>query len=156
MLRVAQTDPRNVEIRSDSQYVVSRFAVILQMAEAWQGSNADLWFALAEIVRQDPGRIMVTKVKGHATWGDVDSGEVNFLDKRGNACADTLARQGADQHAMLPFILQRAHERKKQTKAIQGAMVDILTERGADLDAIREVLPPATRGGFVRRVRRRM
>ena len=78
------------------------------------------------------------------------------MPKRGNAQADALARDGAERHAMLPFILDRARERKKQAMKLQQAMVDILSERGADLAKIKEVLPRPERGGFLRSARRRM
>ena len=135
--------------------MVSRYAQIEHITEDWGGTNLDLWLSLAAVVSEAPGRIKVTKVKGHALWGDVDHGLVSFLDKRGNACADGLARDGANKHAMLPFILDRARERRKQTMKIQQAMVDILMERGTDLGDIRDILPRPDRGGFLRRVRQR-
>ena len=117
VLRAAQVDLRPIEIRSDSQYVVSRFSHIEQITAEWGGSNLDLWLALAAVVAETPGRILVTKVKGHASWGDVELGVVNFLDKRGNAQADALARDGAERpRGTWEGLCKFRAEHGKQTK----------------------------------------
>ena len=160
VIRAILIDSRPLEARSDSKYVVDNFRRLESIMNAPHItiSNPDLWTQLWGLVRNCLGKVIVVKVKGHATWGDVESGDVCYLDKRGNALPDQLARQGADMHPAMPHIMTRAAERKKMVCTIQRVFLNILRERGEDLSAIRDALPPMPRriGAFARCVRRRL
>eukprot|EP00973_Karenia_brevis_P052414 7282465-Karenia_brevis.AAC.1 len=108
LLDAVQSDARNLEIRSDSQYVVNGFN---KHMDRWRQSgwcngsrpvsNVDIWQELDTALHQrSDGSVRVVKVKGHASWEDVSTGKVTFADKCGNDKADELAVLGAALHGV--------------------------------------------------------
>ena len=96
--------------------------------------NADLWVAVDNLLeaRQREGvPVVVSKVKGHAEVQDVVSGLVEPQDKYGNDAADTLACEGADQHAVPAHVVRQARLRATVGAAVQNMMIDILDARNA-------------------------
>ena len=56
-----------------------------------------LWKQRDEVIKaKHPESATLAKVKGHATDGDVQSGEVDEEDKKGNGEADDAAERGAN------------------------------------------------------------
>ena len=100
-------DPRPVHIKTDSEYVVRGFELYHQwMHEGWKGSHVDLWTQFNEIIAEDPSRVHISKVLGHATWLDVRLGKSSREDKLGNDAADRLAVDGSNMHPA-GIVLQR-------------------------------------------------
>ena len=157
-LLVMESDARALEIRTDSKYVhdgVRRWPQWRHLG--WGGGNADLWQRVHQCLERAPGRVMTTKVKGHATWQDVESRRVLLEDKIGNAHADRLAGAGADMHRAMVELERAANDRREVARHAQGIMVSILVDRAEKLDMLpsRVVEPPPTQG-FTRRVARRL
>ena len=70
------------------------------MKRPWSLQNdGDLWANFWEtLMIRSPGSIWVTKVKGHATEVQVQQGQVEEDDKKGNDEADRAAGEGVDEH----------------------------------------------------------
>ena len=135
-INVLELDLRNVEVRTDSAYVINgtRNLSLWRRRNFWTNrraiKNADLWKRLDAILRKrrkDSWKML--KVKGHASARDVQLGHVALEDKLGNDRADALAVAGA---------LCRSHDWKARSKfrqeiivtaAVQKMMVDIVVER---------------------------
>ena len=86
-------------IYSDSAFFVNGW----QRGKAWCTSavriHADVWRQLWSAAEDyGIGLINVVKVKGHATQADIDRSVSSPMDKWGNDCADTAAKQGAALH----------------------------------------------------------
>ena len=125
-VRAAETDPRQLEIRTDSRFVV----LGAQNARA-RHSHMDLWARLAPRL----GRVTLVKVKGHATWSHVRLGFVSAADKVGNAQADRLANAGAEMHPARPALEQKVKEQRDLARAYQKSLVKLLREHD---QAVRE------------------
>ena len=108
----------------------------------WRGDNADLFGVLATILMRRGGSVRFVKVKGHAKDEDVESGRVTPLDKHGNDSADSLARAGADAHAVPPVVVEQYAARRLCAKEVQCMMVRILQRR--KIAEERLALPEAT------------
>ena len=133
VVKLLEREWRPVQIRSDSQYVVNgvkNFSAWRGLG--WRGENCDLWSRLASLMIQRPLEdVAVTKVKGHATNQDVESGRVLPEDKVGNDGADELAKAAALTQAAPDDLLRRAVARERQASAIQLMFLRILGERFA-------------------------
>ena len=157
-IKAAETDPRDIEIRSDSAYVVRG----LMAPSSWRMQvsrvNGDLWARVDALVTASPNRILVTKVKGHATWRDVAQQTVSYSDKVGNAEADRLARAGADQHASVLHLEQSSQRRIAKTRQYHKCLLRIMKARARALGALPEHItaPPQNFCQFARNVRRRL
>ena len=87
-----EAEPRAIELRSDSKYVVDGVMRHARWRLAgWRGDNADLWAIMSAILSERGTDVRVVKVKGHATDVDVQRGRVDPIDKFGNDAADELA-----------------------------------------------------------------
>jgi ribonuclease HI len=136
VIRVLQIELRNIDIRSDSAYVVDG---VHKRLEKWrrQGfaskagaiKNHDLWMQLSRLLQErPPGSWKLTKVKGHASARDILEGKVTREDKEGNDWADALAVAGCTKSRALRGGDPLA-ERMLLTKAVQKMMTDILLAR---------------------------
>ena len=82
-----EAEPRSVQIRTDSQYVIHGVSVLESQRE-----NGDLWRVMGELLdARGRDACAFIKVKGHAKDVDVSSGIVLAIDKAGNDAADGLA-----------------------------------------------------------------
>ena len=145
------------EIRTDSLYV-------WRGARAWQSwkqrgwgeSHEDLWDRFSRAMQgKADGQMLFTKVKGHASWGDVRQGRVTRQNKVGNAMADFLAVQGAALHpSALPLAAH--HETRVQfAKELQQMYLSILREQQQDTRDIEEAMFNVADGRFVMAQRQR-
>ena len=152
-----ENDPRPLELRTDSQYVhdgIRRWNAWRR--SGWPGANGDLWGRVHSCLIRDPGRVVTTKVKGHATWDDVSRGRVRLEDKIGNSHADRLAGAGADLHEALIALETEAQARIEGAKAQQRKMLKILMERESLLSQLPAHVVDPPFGQFTRNVRRRL
>ena len=85
-----------------------------------------------------PGRIKVSRVKGHATWLDVWLGNTTDADRYGNIQADKLAVQGSEMHPAAVVLEARATDREQKAMRIQRFMLDIAMAREDALRALIE------------------
>ena len=156
-LKVCEAEPRHIEIRSDSAYVCKGFHAPASWRLNPSRVNADLWKRVQSILAPNPDRIMVSKVKGHASWSDVAQGRVDFHDKVGNAEADKLACQGADSHASVSRMHAASEERRTLARRFHKHVLGILKERLSLLSQLPELITgPPTGQNFARNVRRRL
>ena len=77
----------------------------------------------------------LSKVKGHATSGDVQKGYVSARNKHGNDAADALATSAAHSHALPARAVQEVFYRRRVVRDVQLMMVDILSARSQSLAA---------------------
>ena len=75
----------------------------------------------------------MSKVKGHATYKDVQRDNVSSRDKHGNDAADALATTAAKSHALPARVVQEVLYRKKVVRDVQLMMIDILAARSESL-----------------------
>jgi len=123
-------DPRELDIRSDSQYVCEGVRTLHSWASAgWHGVSADLWNLLASELRARETNVCVSWVKGHAKQIDIDRGRTTREDKEGNDGADELAVAGATLHEIDSEVVDSAALRKLSAKRVQGMMVHVLKAR---------------------------
>jgi ribonuclease HI len=104
-LHVLREEERSFEVRTDAKYLVDGVRSLpLRLQRAWYRSpsmaqfvpNADLWYEVDwRLSRRPPGSCLLTKIKGHATEGDVRDGVISQLDAWGNAGADWVAQWAA-------------------------------------------------------------
>ena len=104
-VRVCESDPRSLDIRSDSKFVVDGCSRIARGAPAQ--AHSDVWERIAPFILS--GRVTVTKVLGHAKWRDVHSGRETLENKLGNGKADELAVAGAASHEHHVFFYKSYH-----------------------------------------------
>ena len=144
-----------VDIRTDPLYVqrgASAWAV--WRSRGWRGSHEDLWHRFSLAMREKTeGQVVFTKVKGHASWGDVRQGRVTRQDKVGNAMADFLAVQGAALHPAAIHLASAQDERTQFAKDLQKMYLRILMEQGKDTRDIEDAMPNFGNGSFVRSTR---
>ena len=141
LVRIVEGDARALEVRSDSQYVVNGFRMLFGLSHS---SHVDLWDRLRLALRTCRDRVIVTKVRGHATWSDVHMGRISLLDKIGNARADALAVQGASAHGH-DHITARALEHWRHAETVQRQFLAILAEHETDSQEMREAIEFHTR-----------
>ena len=104
-------DPRPLDIRSDSEYVVKGVhALRSRPDEIFVGDNADLWQLISRELRFRQTAVDVSWVKGHAKPIDVTRGRTTHQDMVGNNSADGLAVQGAASHSVLEELVAKALE----------------------------------------------
>eukprot|EP00973_Karenia_brevis_P035029 4830704-Karenia_brevis.AAC.1 len=72
------------------------------------------------------------KVKGHASFKDVENGVALAEDKYGNDCADSLAVAGAAMHSVRPRERQKILDRTVVAIDMQRMMVEIIMARRAE------------------------
>ena len=124
-LAVMESEPRRLEIRTDSKYVVDGVG-----RPGRRGDNHDLWHTFHELLAaRGDGNTRFVKVKGHAKSKHVLSGLVQAIDKLGNDEADKLAVRGAETHAIPAQIMTVKQRRFKQAKATHRMMLNILVAR---------------------------
>lgn len=129
VIAVLQRDPRPVEIRTDSKYVINGFRSCL--APSSPGThNADLWDLLSGELRKRPcGSVRLVKVKGHAKLFHEKQGLVTAEDRLGNDAADSLAVLGSRLHSVDDQAVRLAKAKRCVAYAVQEMMVHILTAR---------------------------
>ena len=118
-VRAAEADPRQLQIRTDSKYVI-----LGARNPQSRGSHADLWARLVPHLH----RVSFYKVKGHATWSDVRLGFSSAADKIGNAKADKLANRGSEMHPASPALEEAVESQKQLAKSYQKSLINILRE----------------------------
>ena len=124
-LAVLECEPRRLEIRTDSKYVIDG-----ARNPDRRGDNADLWRVFHEtLAARGEGYTCFVKVKGHAKDHHVKSGLVLPIDKFGNDGADKLAVQGAKLHAVPAPVLAVKQRRLTQAKATHRMMLKVLSAR---------------------------
>jgi len=126
-------DPRELDIRSDSEYVcrgVHNWRTWVD--EGWRGESADLWDMLASQLRARETIVTVSWVKGHAKKIDIDRGRTTWEDKVGNDGADELAVAVAKAHEIPSEVTESASLRKLAAKRVHGMMVCVLKARMAE------------------------
>ena len=132
VLHVLKNEPRPVHIKTDSAYalrgcLVHRFA---WFADGWQKVlHADLWKQLHDILQMRGDSVTVSKVKGHATFEDVQKGVVTSRDKHGNDGADSLANSAAESISLPPHMVHEIKHRRAVVRDMQYMMVEILNAR---------------------------
>ena len=158
LLKVLEREPhRAIEVRSDSRYVVDGFLRMSRWAGSLDGpvSNGDLWRRIANLISQNPQRVIVTWVKGHARWADVSTGRVNLFDKVGNAEADKLAVAGSNMHGALLLLEAEMLARKECFRRYHMSVLAILRERCHALNELPEHVTGPPVGMLARRTARR-
>ena len=109
VLHVLQHEPRDVHIKTDSEYVLQG---CLRHRFTWAATNwtkvrnADLWQQVHSCLQRRASGVRLSKVKGHATSKDVAKGSVTSRDKHGNDSADSLASLAAMSHAMPAHVVR--------------------------------------------------
>eukprot|EP00973_Karenia_brevis_P027613 3806226-Karenia_brevis.AAC.1 len=115
-MQVLEAQTGALEIRSDSQYVVEGCLPYRHKwkQQGWKGiDNVDLWQRVDFLLEsKNPGDVLVTKVKGHATAEDVRTGVITATDRFGNHGADRLAVAGAALHAVERDVIVKAQARR--------------------------------------------
>jgi len=123
-------DPRELDIRTDSEYVCKGVSTWRSWVDpGWSGESSDLWNLLALELRTRGTNVRVSWVKGHAKKIDIDRGVTTWEDKLGNDGADQLAVAGAKSHEILCDVLDDALQRKSCAQAVQGMMICIVKAR---------------------------
>ena len=100
------------------------------------GAHADLWQRLNVCISRDPQRVCFAKVKGHATWRDVEMNRETHVNKVGNARADALAREGSDLHTAILPLVHSCLRRRRMTRDYHKILHDILIARDRALAAL--------------------
>ena len=168
-LRAAQTDPRRLLIKTDSQYVVGGVRQFPCWRErGWEGPNWDLWEQVRQLLSADPSRVDVQWVKGHASMADVRRNVTTWEDRVGNNCADRLAGQGADLACLACPSLAAATALQQQRREFAVAHHKMLLGVAKEWHAAVQELPflysraapnpcapPSRPGSFARRALRR-
>ena len=132
IISAIESEPRFLEVRTDSKYVCDGFQAIRQdkLRVHSSGDNADLWSVLASTVAaREADSVIVTKVKGHAKDHHVASGQVLAVDKWGNDHADTLAVEGRKEHEPPQHLVDAFIGRRAASKATHMMMRQILEAR---------------------------
>eukprot|EP00664_Eupelagonemidae_sp_cell27_P006048 gene6048-8598_t len=140
LVRVLETDPRRLEVCSDSQWCLDRIRRDLQRWRGWgwrkgpssarRPPHVDLWRRLdAALAARPEGHVLFRKVKGHASARDVAAGRVAGCDRAGNDAADALAVAGAALHGVDPRRVAAARRRVEAARAVQALMLDVARER---------------------------
>ena len=150
---MALMQPWAVHFATDSASMKSKGDKLIKAAEDWMqedGENwiyrrnpcgkpwglqkdGDLWdLVWNALLSRGPKRQIIKKVKGHATQEEVDSGEVQEEDKRGNDIADKLADCGAQEVGGQAFLnvvkwMEKRHDDyAKLISRIQKVIVAVL------------------------------
>ena len=104
---VALCSNKAVHIATDSQAFLDKGLYLRNLVKEGKeprkpfGSqkDGDLWRIWFLFLKEKGHRaVKITKVKGHATQDDIDSGKVRSTDKEGNDKADAAAKKGIKQH----------------------------------------------------------
>ena len=110
LLLACVRDPRPLDVRSDSMYVVSGVQSLLTQTspDVSFGDHADLWQLVRDELRTRSTPVTVCWVKGHAKAVEIVRGRTTATDKEGNDGADELAVLGASSHQIPACILTAA------------------------------------------------
>ena len=119
----------DVEVRTDSQYVVTGLSKLRLRGLTSIGSHEDLWSRVHDAIGNRASCVRAVKVLGHAKWRDVHAGRVLIEDKIGNSHADTLAVAGAEMHLGVGRIGALAKEPRQATMKLHRMYLDILLEQ---------------------------
>ena len=139
-----------VEVRSDSQYVVSQAAQLLRGEKVHPKANVDLWKEMEqEIGARQSSDLVFTWVKAHTTLRDVEKGRTTAQNKCGNDAADALASAAAQQHEAPAGLMAAAQRRKRHAVAFHSLACAILKQRAEDLEKLVEVVPGVHRNPSV-------
>ncbi len=138
VILVLKSEPRPLEVRSDSQYCVRGFESLMDAeARGWRTAsgkelaNVDLWQEAHRLLAvREPNSFRIRKVKGHSSFLDVQHGRTTELDKTGNDAADGLAVAGAALHAVGPPRRSKLAIHLTRVQAVQRLMLEICLERG--------------------------
>ena len=131
VVMVLRRDQRDLEIRTDSEWVLNGFQSWTSWKDAgWSGEHPDLWSELSALLssRAVSSAAMV-KVVGHASQTQVNRGHVLAEDKLGNDEADALATLAADSHAAPSALVQAAALRSAHAEATHKMMLRIISAR---------------------------
>ena len=144
VVTAAARDHRHLHIKTDSAFVVGGFERFAQwQASGWQGSHGDLWAQLQVMLESAPGRLHISKVKGHASWLDVRMGRSTLADKTGNDAADKLAVAGSNQHPAAIVLQRQCEEASEKCSRVQRSLLDIALAREEALRNMpEEAMPP--------------
>ena len=86
-----------LHIRTDYAYVHINLCKLLKHRQlnitGW--NHRDLWKRIQDNLNTNNRPVEITKVKGHATFEDVDKGTLSRINMYGNHAADKLATDGA-------------------------------------------------------------
>ena len=130
----------NLEIRSDSEYVV-RIATsrIRGETQKCNEEDADLWNEFKTVLRlNDTKRLEFVWVKGHATKARIDRQVTTTLNKGGNDAADALASETAAHHAAPKTLTEAAYEMQRTLLITSSFASELLFRRRAVLLALHE------------------
>ena len=130
VLTALKSEPRSMEIRTDSEYVYKIAAAWQDWAlGGWWGDHADMWCELGAHLMSRHTEIMFTKVLGHAKERDIHMGRSTVEDKAGNDGADGLATAAAAHHAAPRELVLQAAVRKEMARATDKMMLQIIAAR---------------------------
>ena len=137
IVHVLESEPRALEIRTDSQYCKKGFdGLVALRARAWRTSvgrevcHLELWQRAAALLDERGwDSVRLVKVKGHASFLDVLHGKTSEQDKYGNDSADRLAVSGAASRSVDPAQRATFVKRLAQTQEVQRLMLEIVLER---------------------------
>ena len=138
MITAMKIHDGNLEIRSDSEYVV-RTANSRMRGEAQKGyvENSDLWKEFVTAMRYYGTRqLKFTWVKGHATMTHINRRITTSLDKGGNDAADALASAAAAHHSAPKTLTDAALERQRTALVTHCFASELLFRRRVALLAL--------------------
>ena len=130
----------NLEIRSDSEYVV-RIATSRARGETHKCNegNADLWDVFQTVLRlKATRRLDFVWVKGHATKLHIDRQITTSLNKGGNYPADALTSPAATHHAAPQALTEAAVDKQRTASVTHSVDAELLFRRRVALLALRE------------------
>ena len=104
-------DPRPLDIRSDSEWVVRGVAALQSMSKIYD-SHQDLWHLLERELQERNTEVCVSWVKGHAKEIDIERGRTTKEDRTGKDGADSLAVAGASSHSVPSDVVWAAKRQR--------------------------------------------
>ena len=124
-----------LEVRTDSNYVVNGVLSWQQRRAHGCSDNSDLWSKLTQILHTRPlHALAIVWVKGHANESHIERGITTWEDKVGNDAADALATSAAALHSIDNQVALEAAFRSEAASAAQQMMLRILEARFAAED----------------------
>ena len=127
-LHATMRESGNLEIRSDSKYVVDGYRRLISQGIEVMRSHRDLWSRFQDSLAERASSVRVVKVLGHAKWSDVHSGRETAQNKIGNHHADRLATEGVRFHRDSHVLRDLAQQNRQRGQRIQRMFLNILKE----------------------------